>query len=338
MVVASVLSAICLLILPINLTASAVNVVDDSFQGKVVVLPFPSPSSFGNNSKSIVVYDDTSHRYYMYTLVFEPTLAIPSDSVSFTLSPTSYVDDSKSSFNGFSLQVNLKLDQSVSETSVDTLSVYCRLYMFSFGYGNSTYSCTHLTLRGINDVASFLLAFNQTRLKFNYSSSSSSFPTSYVGFFNGSTYGNLDSYGSLFSTSVVYSFSSDANGFLLSQIADDFDTAHFYLQQILDKLGDNGGYSPSETTTNSDMSNYEQAEGALVDNNIDALNNMELPNLSDFNSGNQGNAFQFISSNIEFFSGMNGTGSIAKVGSVLLVVLGLGLTSFIIGLSNRRKG
>ena len=86
------------------------------------------------------------------------------------------------------------------------------------------------------------------------------------------------------------------------------------------------------------MSDYENAEGALMDNNISALNNMQLPDLNSFNSGNQGNAFQFISSNIEFFSGMNGSGSIAKVGSVLLVVLGLGLTSFIIGLSNRRKG
>ena len=35
---------------------------------------------------------------------------------------------------------------------------------------------------------------------------------------------------------------------------------------------------------------------------------------------------------------MNGQGSVAKIATVLFVILGLGLTSFIIGLSNRKKG
>lgn len=112
----------------------------------------------------------------------------------------------------------------------------------------------------------------------------------------------------------------------------------FYLDEILNKLDNGSDYAPEQTTSNAEMSNYEQAEGALMDNNIENLNNLDMPNLGSFNSGSQNNAFQFISSNIEFFSGMNGQGSVAKIATVLFVILGLGLTSFIIGLSNRKKG
>lgn len=140
----------------------------------------------------------------------------------------------------------------------------------------------------------------------------------------------------------VYVFQgSDGQGVMINQLNSIIgynQQVVFYLDEILNKLNDGGDYSPDQTTSNADMSNYEQAEGALMDNNIDNLNNLEMPNLDTFNSGSQNNAFKFISSNIEFFSGMNGQGSVSKIATVLFVILGLGLTSFIIGLSNRKKG
>ena len=111
----------------------------------------------------------------------------------------------------------------------------------------------------------------------------------------------------------------------------------FYLNEILEQLQDKS-YSPEETTTNEAISNYNSAEGALMDDNINQLNNFEMPDINSFNSGSQKNAFAFISNNIEFFSGMTGSGSVSKISTVLLVILGLGLASFIIGMTNRRKG
>lgn len=110
-----------------------------------------------------------------------------------------------------------------------------------------------------------------------------------------------------------------------------------YLDQILDQLKDDS-YTPDDTTTNVAINEYHSAEGALMDDNIQQLNNFDMPDLNSFNSGSQKNAFAFISNNIEFFSGMNGTGSVSKIATVLLVILGLGLASFIIGMTNRRKG
>lgn len=332
----SMLSALLLLILPINLTASAVT-VEDSYNGTVVVLPFPSPDSFGDNSRSIVLKRDDTGQYFMYVLIFNPSSGISADSVDFNISMNH--DISVSSSHGFVLEASLVTPTSSGDSFPEFSSesnVEAHLYAFIYTPNNSYYSCSKLDTRlSPSNNISFYITSNEP-LYFKYSNSSAVFNDSFVRNFSGSRFSH--SSGSIYGSNITYTFSNDASGFLLSEITKQFQQTNFYLNEILNSLKDGESYTPSETTSNKDMSDYDSAEGALMDNNISALNNLQLPDLNSFNSGKQGNAFQFISSNIEFFSGMNGSGSIAKVGSVLLVVLGLGLTSFIIGLSNRKKG
>lgn len=112
----------------------------------------------------------------------------------------------------------------------------------------------------------------------------------------------------------------------------------FYFFEILLKLIFDDGYVLFDIIINVDMFDYDSVEGVLMDSNIQLFNDMVLFDIDNFNLGKQGNVFQFILSNIEFFSGMNGFGFIVKVGIVFMVIFVLGLIFFVIGLFNWKKG
>lgn len=325
--------------LPISFTSSAVD-SSVNFKGDVIELPFPSPSSYGESSRSFVFYNELKKRFDMYVLMISPSPECNSNSVRFQVKPSKTLPDGYTSpnyYGGFTFNMIMQPSENVELKPTARLKLY-RMWWYptntkyslqQIKVPNSTISPTVTTSYTVNDSAG------------------SVYPSASFGCYNG-TY--IDLSGTI-STNISYNYTFSGDG-SISQILKSLDdintnlaslisagnTIIFYEQEILNQLKSGSDYTPEESTTNKDMNDYENAEGALMDNNINALNNMQLPDLNSFNSGNQGNAFQFISSNIEFFSGMNGSGSIAKVGSVLLVVLGLGLTSFIIGLSNRRKG
>lgn len=352
--------ALILFVLPISYTASAVN-SSVNFKGDVIELPFPSPSSFGESSRSFVFYNEVKNRFDMFVLMIFPSPECNSNSVRFQVKPTKTLPEGYSSpnyYGGFTFNMIMQSSENVELKPTARLKLY-RMWWYTsqtkyslqqIKFSNSTISPTVTTSYTLSDSAG------------------SVYPSASLGCYNGTF---IDLSGTI-STNFSYNYTFGGDG-SISQILkslDDIDTTLqttngelnsilnqsrdintnlaslisagnsiiFYEQEILNQLKQGSDYTPAESTTNKDMNDYENAEGALIDNNINALNNMQLPDLNSFNSGKQGNAFQFISSNIEFFSGMNGSGSIAKVGSVLLVVLGLGLTSFIIGLSNRRKG
>ncbi len=297
----------------------------------------------------------------MIVLMISPSPECNSDSVRFQVKPSKTLPQGFSApkyYGGFSFNMILQTSDNTAITPKARLKFY-RMWWYT--------SQTKYSLQQIKLAQSTISNTVTTSYTLN-DSEGSYYPSASFACYNGTV---IDLSGTI-STDISYNYTFAGDG-SISQILkslDDIDTTLqttngelnsilnqsrdintnlanliaqgndiiFYEQKILDKLDEGSNYTPEESTTNKDMSDYENAEGALMDNNISALNNMQLPDLNNFNSGNQGNAFQFISSNIEFFSGMNGSGSIAKVGSVLLVVLGLGLTSFIIGLSNRRKG
>lgn len=342
-----------LLVLPISFTSSAVD-SSINFKGDVIELPFPSPSSFGESSRSFVFYNEFKQRFDMFVLVFSVSSSVSPSSVSFSVTPSAPPEghSSPSYYGGFTFRIHFNEDDTYQNVG-NPGYVNFNLYRYWWYTSQTTFS-----LQRINTSSNSLSSSSST-VVFNFNDVSGSYyPSASFGFYNGTSIsksGNISQ-----NISYNYSFSGDGSisqiltslvdvNSNLSNIHNDLNSnlsdlisqgnsIIFYELEILNQLKDGSDYTPSETTTNQDMSDYDNAEGALMDSNIDALNSMELPNLNNFNSGNQGNAFQFISSNIEFFSGMNGNGSIAKVGSVLLVVLGLGLTSFIIGLSNRKKG
>ena len=345
-----------LLVLPISFTSFAVD-SSINFKGDVIELPFPSPSSFGESSRSFVYYNELKKRFDMFVLVFSCSSSVSPSSVQFSVSlsnpPEGY--NSPAYYGGFTFRIHFNEDDTFNNVGNPGF-VQFNLYRYWWYTSQSKYSLQRVKTSATS------LASNSSTVVFNHSDSAGSyFPSASFGFYNGT----LLSHSGNISTNISYNYSFSGDGSIsqilsslvdvntnLSNIQNQNDTVNsnlsqlisqgnaiiFYEQEILNVLKNGSDYTPEQTTTNKDMSDYENAEGALMDNNISALNNMQLPDLNSFNSGNQGNAFQFISSNIEFFSGMNGSGSIAKVASVLLVVLGLGLTSFIIGLSNRRKG
>lgn len=332
-----------------------------NFKGDVIELPFPHPSTFGSSSRSFVYYNELKQRFDMMVLMISPSPDCNADSVKFSVTPSKTVPDGKKPpayYGGFDYNMILQVSNNSSTSPQASIKLY-RMWWYT---SQNKYSLQQVKLPQSIISPNILTSYTLSDV------SGSFYPSASFACYNG-TFLNLS--GNI-STNISYNYTFGGDG-SISQILkalDDIDTTLqttngklnsiinntndintnlaslisagntiiFYEQEILNQLKSGSDYTPDESTTNKDMSDYENAEGALMDNNISALNNMSLPDLNNFNSGNQGNAFQFISSNIEFFSGMNGSGSISKVASVLLVVLGLGLTSFIIGLSNRRKG
>lgn len=333
---ASVSLALFLAILPISFSASAVAVSDET-SNVVVSLPFPAPESFGDASRSIVMFNQVKNRYTMFVLCFSLSPYVTDSScVKFY---ANIFPNSNNLFNYVQFRIAftppMNSMQPVQGNRVNNIAE-CRLYRFNWNVGTSNYSVARINLTG--DSAPFLTydeaSGDYTALSYQYGDSSLDFEwdMKHTVCYNGAWVNKVAN------SNVSYSFTSSDSGAILSVLNDMNGSVRFYLGEILSKLTSDEGYTPGQTTTNSDMSDYDSAEGALMDNNIQALNDMALPDIDNFNSGKQGNAFQFISSNIEFFSGMNGSGSIAKVGTVLMVILALGLTSFVIGLSNRKKG
>lgn len=336
----SVSLALFLAILPISFSASAVPVSDDT-SSVVVSLPFPSPDSFGENSQSIVVYNSAKQRYTYFVLTYDMSPVVSSCSVDFDVTLNCGNNDNNATFNYITFRVRPVIPYSATQSSSnDIINVAsCTLYQFNWVVGTSNYSVAERTLVG--EHAPYIAYKRSLQspnpyyiLTYIYGNNSQNYEwsTKYTQTFNGTNV-NVR-----VPSNISYSFVSSDSGAVLSVLNDMHGTVRFYLGEILSKLTSDEGYTPGQTTTNSDMSDYDNAEGALMDNNIQALNDMALPDIDNFNSGKQGNAFQFISSNIEFFGGMNGSGSIAKVGTVLMLILALGLTSFVIGLSNRKKG
>lgn len=328
--------ALILSILPISLSVSAVSVNDET-SSVVTSLPFPSPESFGENSQSVVLYNSAKQRYTYFVLTYDMSPLANSCSVDFDVTLNCGNNDSNATFNYVSFRVRPVIPYSVtSSSSTDVINVAkCTLYQFNWVVGTTNYSVSERDLTGnFSPYVAYKQSGQTYNLTYTYGSNSLAYEwsTKYTQTFNGTNV-NVR-----VPSNISYSFASSDSGAILSCLNNFNGTVRFYLSEILSKLTSDDGYAPSDTTTNADMSDYDSAEGALMDSNIQSLNDMALPDIDNFNSGKQGNAFQFISSNIEFFSGMNGSGSIAKVGTVLMVILALGLTSFVIGLSNRKKG
>lgn len=348
------------MVLPISFTSSAVD-SSINFQGDVIELPFPHPSTFGSASRSFVYYNELKKRFDMMVLMISPSPDCNADSVKFSVIPSKTVPDGKKPpayYGGFDYNIILQVSNNSSTSPQASVKLY-RMWWYT--------SQTKYSLQQIK-LPQSIISSNITTSYTLSDTSGSYYPSASFACYNG-TFINLSGNISA-NMNYNYTFGGDGSISQVLKALDDINTTlqttngelnsilnqsrdintnlaslisvgnsiQFYCSEILNKLNEGNNYTPEQTTTNKDMSDYDNAEGALMDNNISALNNMQLPDLNSFNSGNQGNAFQFISSNIEFFSGMNGSGSITKVASVLLVVLGLGLTSFIIGLSNRRKG
>lgn len=343
-----ILLVLFLALLPISFPVSAVSVSDET-SNVVVSLPFPSPESFGENSQSVVLYNSAKQRYTYFVLTYDlGSLVSNPSSVIFSATLNCKNNDSNATFNYISFKVRASgpfgthaFDTSDHSQSIHNQVVVAsnlHLYQFNWVPGTNQYSVAERSLNssGLSDTSLVYRPYNGESNVFSYVYGSNSLPyewsTKYTQTFNGTTV-NVR-----VPSNISYSFASSDSGAILSVLNDMNGTVRFYLGQILSKLTSDDGYTPEQTTINSDMSDYDNAEGALMDNNINALNNLAMPDIDNFNSGKQGNAFQFISSNIEFFGGMNGSGSIAKVGTVLLLILALGLTSFVIGLSNRKKG
>ena len=307
---------------------------DATYNGNVVNLPFSSPHSFGN-APAILMFNEKRGRYEYFVFDITRSATLNYDSVYVKIFFSNPPDGISSAqfFGGYKFQVglnNLAVPDGGSVITDESATV--NIYWFTWKPNQTTYTFQRIAEYDLDRIG-HSATFTPSLVSGTYFSYSS-FAT-----YNGVEFSGINSASQ---RNYVYVFQgSDGQGVMINQLNEVIgynQQVVLYLDQILNKLDQGSDYSPEQTTSNSDMSNYEQAEGALMDDNINHLNNISMPDLNNFNSGSQNNAFKFISSNIEFFSGMNGTGSVSKIATVLVVILGLGLASFIIGLSNRKKG
>ena len=136
----------------------------------------------------------------------------------------------------------------------------------------------------------------------------------------------------------------------LNTLHSDFNTVNskltsidLYCSEILDELRAEDYTEPPQTTENQQMSDYEEAEKVISDDAFNNLDNFEFAAIGDsldsFGNGFSG-ALSFLSSNMEFFTGNQDTSygstdddsAIRKISVVILIVLSLGLVSFVLNL------
>lgn len=360
--VITVVVSVSLILLNFSFSASAItNLPEGSYNGQVISLPFPSPDSFGSNSRSYVLYNMDDNRYEYIVVILTSHSFSNSDSVDVSLFCSDAPDGYSKDYYFGSSRVIIEPNYFFGDLETDDFAGYenvsVEVYRFWWYPGNNFFRVVKLNTYGTKDNVLSTTCFYPYGL---YSrvpdSTGKAFPFSGLAFYNGAnvhtTYNNANIG---LERNVTYRFADDSGlGDVMSRLGD----IHYgmttgfqwlinqnkeiiwYLDEILNSLNGGDDYSPEPTTENQVMNDYNNAEEAVIGDSFDNLDKAAdaLPDLASFNSGNQRNAFIFLSQNIEFFSGMNGSGSIYKFATVMLVILGLGLASFIIGLTNRRKG
>lgn len=313
-------------------------------------LPFPAPSSFGSNSFACVTYNAGNARYEYVVIVYSATknTNINAFSCEFKCSDepaTGYASNVYCGKIVASLRFGSPHLESVSGDNIfGTASVYRMWWYPSVD--------THYNFSKVNFTNGYILQYSSNPLSYTFTfDSNSAFLMNCTQVYNGATFTPIGTS----NVNVNYIFTGGSEmGEVLSKLQDINSSTQngfqnvinqnkeiiFYTSEILNELKGGEDFTTAEDTTNQVVNDYDNAEQEVIGDSFDKLDQAgdALPDLNNFNSGNQKNAFQFISSNIEFFSGMNGTGSVSKIATVMFVILGLGLASFIIGLTNRRKG
>lgn len=297
-------------------------------------IPFPNPMDYVGDFGCAIVY--AYHTSGSSTINWRAIYVVPSVSAN---NITEFV------FSGTKLNCNTTY---VNVSSV-VPAVGLNVYKFNYTAGNTSYSCSYnggivefgnefkvtntLSTAWIFD---FIQVYGNAEVVFN---SPYSQPTnSIVPVFNSDI-----SYSDL--TDLFDDVYSD-----LSTLHSDFNTVNskltsidLYCSEILDELRGEDYTEPPQTTENHQMSDYEEAEKAISDDAFNNLDDFEFAGIGDsldsFGSGFSG-ALSFLSSNMEFFTGNQASSygsndddsAIRKISVVILIVLSLGLVSFVLNL------
>lgn len=316
-----------------------------------VKLPFPEPTAFGGSASGAVCWysfnpSSDNYSYYMAVVV-----------------PSTIEIDVNGGFNYYFTCTNNKVTCFLG-TASNTVAGYV-VYLFRW-QGGSSYTCTAVhsgslsassnttvTVRNApsgSEFSDFQFYGNQL----NSTSPSTTITKDYV--FSGQfslselepLFDDLSSDIGRVRTSVnnvkssVDSLDSDMiSGF--SSTNNNLYTISLYCEDILNELRAEDYSEPPQPTENQQMSDYEEAEQAISDDAFNNLDNFEFEGIAD-SLGSFGNGFSgalsFLSSNMEFFTGNQATSygstdddsAIRKLSVVILVVLSLGLVSFVLNL------
>ena len=140
----SISLALIFLALPISFSASAVD-SSVNFKGDVIELPFPSPSSFGDSSRSFVYYNELKNRFDMLVLMISPSPECNSDSVRFLVKPSKTLPDGFSApkhYGGFTFNMILQ----PSDNTAITPNARIQLYRMWWYTSQTKYSLQRIKL------------------------------------------------------------------------------------------------------------------------------------------------------------------------------------------------
>ncbi|MCM1363596.1 MAG: hypothetical protein NC122_00640 [Faecalibacterium sp.] len=312
-----------------------ISAVDYKDADTTISLPFPNPNSFGSYSSAVVVYTPETTQGPLFEMFV--THIVPYGGYDINSIRTKFRFHSADGNNADQLLIDFALLTSMAGTG-DKYEVYIYRYAW-YATQNAHYTYSLLDSRTLSDGIKSYSNLTQTRKQY---------AQNYINFYGNCIYSFNGFSKSYLGCKYNYVFGNEINPEDIETIVDYLGKStvfesgiYFYTQQILSELRsiNDDEFTTAEDTTNGVVNDYDNAEKEVIGDSFDNLDKAAdaLPDLNSFNSGNQRNAFAFISSNIEFFSGMNGSGSVSKIATVMFVILGLGLASFIVGLTNRRK-
>lgn len=307
---------------------------------EVVKLPFPKPSEILSPYDSAVTFTTSNGNSIKYRMIIvKPS---PGDVIKYNANSSIgfYVNYT---FTSSSVKVSIRAD---SQTSVGY-----QILMYQWGLGDSNYYLTKQAESGVANAENVFTYSGATGDSFtapnfygycSFNRSATTVTSTYL--YSGDYYEHWDlqSYVAL---QDLWAEDRQINN-KLSDVVSDLNKITLYTKEILNNLKGEDFTEPPEPTKNQTASDYEQAEKVLSDNAFNSLDNFDI---GDFNSsaGTLGEgsfgAFQFLSSNMEFFTG-NKSGSyntssdstldnpFRKISTVIMIVLSLGLVSFILNI------
>lgn len=371
----SILLVAVLTLVPVSLTASAVDLdfVEAPLTMTEYSLPFPHPSTFGTYYGACVFQSTIKSSNVLLTemdvLTFTP---LNSDSGGYTF-------DTLFSFYLENNKIAMSMLGSVPKGVAGTITYY-RLRYYQ---GSSSYSITCAGAKSCN--GSEAGSYTATPAFYNGSSDSRDINIKSVATF-GSPAMVSTSVPDYTQRNINYAFHGEVSTSFLEMLIDNvlitvgnkLDSTNSKLDSANDKLdsansklesiksntnsiklytndilsilqNEYEGFNSLTTekqTTNSDVSNYQKEEESLMNDNFSAVDNVmtNATEASYFNNGSRANAMKFLSAQIEYFSGNDITAdysrapnAMKKISAAIGLILGLGLASFAIGLVNRRK-
>lgn len=332
--------------------ASSTAVAFSSFALETVSLPFPSPDKLGEDNP-IIVYERSDGQYYMIVM-YSPAKFFADYTGGTEMDYLYYGANYSWRYYENKIQISANTDMSSDVAFNMTPIIY--YWNPSNGYYNVQIGANVSNINVFNDVLSVgssrsiadVITFHSD-ISYTNDSGLRQHNKQYV--FSGElNQPDLNTYLLQIDNSLKVAMQSIQNlqnaqnskftRFISEYVAmnSKLSTIDSNLQILVDSMTES--HSAPATTENQQIADFNQQENAVADSHFSALDSFEVPAFGG-GLGNVSNALSFIGRSLEDLTGNShdnvSSASIDKIGTVIFIVLMIGLVSFILNMVHNKE-